>query len=328
MLLPAAFPVAFTMLVVGMICWGSWTNAYKLAHDWRLEFFHLDYSLGLFLIVILASATVGTYFSPPSFGENLLRADHSSWLWAAGGGVLVNVGNLMLMVGISRVGMAVAFPISVGLSLVFGTFLTYQITPKGDPLLLALSVGLIFCGVLTNSFAYRYRATDKLTTHRLKSGLGICIASGILFTCSGPMLARAMSSPSPLAPYGACVLYSLGSLIVSGPLLLHFLHHPIEGMPISLADYFTSSFRNHAAGLLGGVVWGAGMLFTVLPAGMVGMPIALTIGQADSLVAALWGIFVWHEFQNSPPRARILLTVMFILYLGGLCTLGLSYQKT
>lgn len=328
MLLPTAFPVAFTMLVVGMICWGSWTNAYRIAREWRLELFHLDYSLGLFLIAMLASATLGTFFSPPSFGENLRRADHSSWLWAAGGGVLVNVGNLMLMVGINRVGMAVAFPVSVGLSLVFGTLLAYRITPKGDPFLLALSVGLIFCGILTNSLAYHYRATDNLTTQRLKSGLGICIVSGILFTCSGPMLARAMASPSPLAPYGACALYSFGSLIVSGPLLLYLMHYAIEGKPISLADYFTRSFRNHAAGLLGGVVWGAGMLFTFLPAGVVGMPIALTIGQADSLVAALWGIFVWHEFQNSPPRARILLALMFIFFLGGLCTLGLSYQRT
>jgi glucose uptake protein len=328
MLLPDAFPVAFAMLLVGMICFGSWTNAYKIAQNWRLELFHLDYSFGVFLVAVLAAATVGTYFSPPSFGKNFLNADHSSWFWAAGGGVLVNAGNLMLMVGINRVGIAVAFPISVGLALVIGTYLSYLITPKGDPLLLGVSVVLIFCGVLTNSFAYRCRAAENFTSRRSKTGLGICVVSGILFTCSGPMLAKALSSPRHLAPYGACVLYAFGSLIVSGPLLLYFMHHPIEGEPLSLTDYLNGSFRNHAAGLLGGAIWGGGMLLTFLPAGVVGIAIALAVGQADSLVAALWGIFVWREFQNSPTRVRILLTIMFVLYIGGLFTIILCYRRT
>lgn len=326
MLLPNSFPVAFAMLLVGMIFWGSWTNTYRIAKNWPLELFHLDYSLGIFLVALSAAVTAGTYFSPPSFGQNLLHADPSSWVWAAGGGLLVNAGNLTLMVGINRVGMAVAFPISVGLSLAFGTFLSYLITPKGNPLLLGLSVALIFSGVLTNSLAYRCRTKDDLTTRRPKSGLGICVVSGILFTFSGPMVAKAISSPKPLAPYGACVLYASGSLIISGPLLLFFVHHPIEGKPFSLADYFRGSLRNHAAGWLGGALWGGGMLFTFLPAGEVGMAIALTVGQADPLVASLWGIFLWHEFRDSPRRARILLTAMFLLYIGGLYTIGQCYQ--
>jgi drug/metabolite transporter (DMT)-like permease len=214
MLLPHSFPTAFMLLIVGMIFWGSWTNSYRITRNWRLEPYHFDCSIGLFLVAVLAVLTTGTYFSPPRFSENFLTADRSAWLWTVGAGVFVNAGNLLLVVGIKRVGMTVAYPVSVGLSLFLGTFLSYLVIPKGDPLWLGWGVALIFSGVVTTSLAYRYRAKEKHLTRRSMSGLGICVISGILFTCVGPMVAKSLSSPRPLAPYGVCFLYALGSILL------------------------------------------------------------------------------------------------------------------
>jgi glucose uptake protein len=326
MLLPHRFPVALAMMVAGMLCWGSWTNAHRIAHKWRVELFHWDYSFGIVLICLSAAATAGTFFGSPTFGENLLGADRTALLWAAAGGVCLNAGSLTLMVGISRVGMAVAFPIAVGLALVMGTLLSYMITPKGDPRLLGLGVALCLAAVLTNSIAYRYRTAEDKAGRGSMSALGICVVAGIFFTCSGPMVAKALASPKPLAPYGACVMFALGSLITAVPLLRYFMRRPIEGPPVTMTDYFAGSLRNHAAGLLGGCIWGGGMLFTFVAAGTAGMAIALAIGQANPLVAALWGVFVWKEFQGAPPRARSLLALMFALYIGGLISISLSYN--
>ena len=158
--------------------------------------------------------TPGTYFLPHGFSENFLNSDHSAWLWTVGAGAFVSVGNLMLVAGISKVGMAVAFPVAVGLSLVLGTFLSYWVIPKRDPFWLGLGVALIFSGALTTSLAYRYRTRERHLTRRSIGGLGICVISGLLFTCAGPMVAKLLTSPRPLAPYGVCFIYGLRSILL------------------------------------------------------------------------------------------------------------------
>jgi glucose uptake protein len=215
----------------------------------------------------------------------------------------------------------------VGISLILGTFLSYWVMPRGDPCLLALGVTLIFAGVLTNSYAHHCRAGQATTLNRSMSGLGISIASGLLFTCGAPMVAKALASRRPLEPYGICVLFALGSLVAAALLLWGLQRFPMEGERIAYAGYLQGSVRNHAAGLLGGALWGGGMLLTFVPAAIVGMAISSAVGQADPLVAALWGIFVWHEFQGAPVRSQIALAVMFALFLAGLFAIGFCYRS-
>lgn len=38
-----------------------------------------------------------------------------------------------------------------------------------------------------------------------------------------------------------------------------------------------------------------------------GIALAYAIGPTNPLVAALWGVFVWHEFKGAPRRANVLL---------------------
>jgi glucose uptake protein len=326
MISDSSFPIAFGMLMCGMICWGSWPSAEKITRNWRTEFFHLDFSLGLFLASLLAIGIYKQSDPGAAFLKGLLEADRSAWLWALGGGAFMNAGNLALLAGIRRVGIAVAFPISVGLSIVVGTLLTYLVNPKGNLLFLGAGVVLIFLAVITNSVAYGYRKTDGSNKHRSINDLAICVVSGTLFMCSGPMFAKAISSTKPLDPNGTCILYALGSLIIAGPLLIYLTRHPIEERPFSFIAYLHGSTRNHLAGLIGGGIWGAGMLLVFLPANIVGPALALAVGQADPLVAALWGVLIWGEFRGAPASARALLASMFILYVAGLACLGFSYR--
>lgn len=323
MLLPETFAAALAMMLGSMICWGSWTNFSRLARRWRVEFFHHDWAWGMFLAAAAAALTGGLFFGRPNSLDNLRAAGGDAMAWAVAGGACLNVGNFLLVAGIARVGMTVAFPVAVGLSLVLSTVLSYVVHPLGDPLLLAAGVALVFGAVLTNALAYRSAGAGKPGG---AGGLAMCVAAGILFGMCGPMVAKALNAARPLAPYGAGVLYSLGSLAATLPLLAWLWRRPIGGTPLSISDYRAGTLREHVAGLAGGAVWGAGMVLNFLAAGMAGMAVSGAIGQANPLVAAAWGIFVWREFRGATPRTIALLALMIALYSAGLLLLALSFR--
>ena len=307
MLEAASFPVALAMMLGAMVCWGSWTNTYRLARAWPVGFFHADYALGVFLAGALAGA--GSL-------DNLRAAGSDAWFYALSGGAALNIGNYLLMAAIPRVGMTVAFPVSVGFALVVSTVLSYLVTPLGDPLLLSGGVALVFCAVLTNSLVYRSAGAKSAGSGR--GGLAMCFAAGVLFSICGPLVAKALAAPRPLRPAAAALLYGSGGLVAAVPLILFLVPRPLE--------YFRGSHRNHAAGVAGGAIWGAGMVMAFLAAGLVGMAISGAIGQANPLVAAAWGIFVWHEFRGARRRTHLLLALMIALYASGLALLALSFQ--
>lgn len=324
MFLPESFAVALFMMILGMVFWGSWPNTYKLTRNWRFELFYWDYALGIFLTSILVALTLGTLFGTPTFRQSFLAADRSAWLYALLAGVVWNCGNILLVAGVALVGMAVAFPVAIGLALVLGVIGSYLVMPRGNPVLLFVGVAWVFLAVILNSLAYRSAAASRPTVSR--AGLWVCFLAGVLFSGFGPLVGKALSSPNPLGPYGITFLFTLGALISTGPVMVYFMRHPVEGPPLARADYQQGTAGQHAAGLLGGFIWGLGTTLTFTAASMVGIALAYAIGQANPLVAALWGVFVWREFRGAPTKSRILLAVMFVLYLAGLIFLASSFE--
>jgi glucose uptake protein len=61
---------------------------------------------------------------------------------------------------------------------------------------------------------------------------------------------------------------------------------------VSFAGFFSGPASGHALGLLGGVVWGVGMVSNLVAANFAGVAISYAIGQSAPMVAALWGVFV------------------------------------
>jgi len=324
MFLPGSYTAALVMMLFGMFCWGSWPNTYKLTRGWRFELFYWDYAAGIFLTSLLVALTLGTLFGQQTFLKNLLVADRDALLYACVAGALWNIGNVLLVAGVASVGLAVAFPVSIGMALVVGVIGSYLVAPRGNPALLFAGVALVCSAVIINSLAHRSAAAAKPEVS--KSGLWVCFASGVFFSGFGPLLAKALTSPKPLAPYGANVLFTFGALVTTVPVMSYFMRHPFSGEPVSLADYRRGTSGEHAAGLLGGFVWGLGTTFTFVPMTMVGTALAYAIGQSNPLVAALWGVFIWHEFRGAPRRSKGLLAAMFVLYVAGLLCLTTSFQ--
>ena len=325
MYLPGSYVVALSLMLAGMFFWGAWPNTYKLTRNWRFELFYWDYVFGIFLTSIIVGLTLGTCFGAQTFLRNILTADRNALLYATAAGALWNIGNILLVTGVALVGLAVAFPLSIGLALVVGVVGSYLVMPKGDPVLLFLGVAMVFAAVIFNSLAYSTRSSATKTVS--KNGLVACVLAGVLFSGFGPLVGKALSASNPLGPYGVAFFFTFGALLTTLPVMTYFMRHPVEGAPLCWKDYRQGSSKEHIAGLLGGFFWGLGTTFTFVPAGMVGIALAYAIGQANPLIAALFGVFVWREFQGASRRAHVLLGFMFVLYLGGLLTLASSFRS-
>jgi glucose uptake protein len=100
---------------------------------------------------------------------------------------------------------------------------------------------------------------------------------------------------------------------------------PFTGEPVPFRDYFKKSTpKLHMIGLLGGAIWGVGSLFNFIAAGKAGYAISYGLGQGATLIAALWGVFIWKEFKNAKKKTNLLLAIMFILYVIGLYLIIIS----
>jgi len=71
------------------------------------------------------------------------------------------VTNLLLVAAIEIVGMAVAFPVGIGLALIVGALSSYVVDPQGSPLLLFGGIALVTIAIICDSLAYRARETDR-----------------------------------------------------------------------------------------------------------------------------------------------------------------------
>ena len=178
MFVPNAFPIALLMMVTSMICWGSWANTYKLTKGYRFELFYWDYAIGIFLISLVLALTLGSMGSTPEgFLLNVRLADPSNVAYAMVGGVIFNVANLLLVAGIELVGLAVAFPVAIGIALVVGVVLSYAVQQTGDPWLLGLGVLLAIVAVIMDGQAYARMSAQRQVVPR--KGIMVCVVSGL-----------------------------------------------------------------------------------------------------------------------------------------------------
>jgi glucose uptake protein len=328
MWLPSEYGTAFLMLVCSMICWGSWANALKLMKGCRFELFYWDYVAGATAISVLLALTLGSLGSSGlPFLEDFESAALASIGYAFAGGVVFNAANILLTGAIEVAGLAVAFPLGVGISIVIGVILNYLITAKNDPVLLFGGVALLIGGIVMDALAYRNHARQD-ADKRPRTGIILCVISGIGLGLFYPLVAKSLSVPKHLGPYAIGVTFMLG--MFSSNLILNTLamRRPITGQPpLPLKAYFQASSRWHLLGfVVGWVVWGLGTVlnFVVSGTGIVGPATSFAMGNGATMVSAVWGVFVWGEFQGATGKVNRLLALMFILFLAGLSSIALS----
>ncbi len=315
MFTPDSLGIALAMMITSAICWGSWANTFKGVKNYRFELFYWDYAVGIFLVSLILALTMGsTGHDASSFLNNVRAADRSAILYAIVGGALFNLANLLLVAAIDMAGMAVAFPISIGIALVVGVVLSYALQPKGNAGLLAAGVACALLAVILDGKAYGSRAAAGGGQTLSRKSLIVCVVSGILMGLWAPFMTKAMTQGNPLGPYSGAVFLTLGALLSCFIWNLYFMKHPLVGEPVSFGGLFRGPAAGHMLGILGGFIWGIGTVFNLVAASYTGVAISYAIGQSAPMVAALWGIFAWKEFAGAAPRAKLYLALMFVFY--------------
>jgi glucose uptake protein len=324
MFLPHAFGTALAMTIVSTLCWGSWANTYKLTRGYRFELFYWDYAIGIVLISLFWALTLGsTGSSGAAFLDNVSSADRGNILAALIGGCIFNVANLLLVAGIEMAGLSIAFPLAIGIALIVGVVLSYAIEPRGNPAFLGAGVALALVAVFFDGKAYG--ALSRGGTAVSRKSIIVCIVSGLLMGSFAPFVTHALTSGHALGPYSIAVFFTLGAFASCFVVNLYFMRRPLVGEPVDFTGFASAGTTNHLLGVLGGFIWGTGTVFNFVAASFVGVAISYAIGQAAPMVAALWGVFVWREFEGAPPRARMYIALMFLCYIAALVVLASAY---
>jgi glucose uptake protein len=323
-----SYALAVVFCVLTMLCWGSWATTRKLARpDWRFELFYWDYSLGVVLITLALGLTLGSSGREGrAFLPDLAQASSASLVSALLGGAVFNLANLLLVAAIEIAGMAVAFPVGIGLALIIGVVVNYVAAPVGNVVLLTAGVFLVILAIVLDALAYRRLAGGSPigATKRSNLGLQLSVACGVFMGLFYRFVAAAMYADSTqptsgkMGSYAAVFVFAVGILLSSFVWNTIAMKKPLLGGPVGFRDYLAGGLGTHLTGVLGGVIWGAGMSLNLIASGRAGYAISYGLGQGATMIAALWGVFIWKEFRAAPAGTSTLLAAMFGSFIGGL----------
>jgi glucose uptake protein len=336
MILPQTHAAVLFLMILSLLCWGSWANSYKLAGKWRYEIYYFDFALGVVVAAFLYAWTVGNLgYDGFTFGDDLMHAGRRQWLYGAAAGVVFNLGNMILMAAVSVAGMAVAFPVGIGMAIIVGTGLAFAGGRSGSPALLFVGCLLIAAAAAAAALAHRFHAVlshEKLaragkaaSTRRPSSIKGIVLAlvSGLIMGSFFPLVEKAREGDLGFGPYAIAVVFAVGVFLSTLVFNVFLMNLPVEGEPLEIPEIFRSTAKQHLLGLAGGVVWCTGMVAslaaTSAPAeAHVGAVEGSLLAQGFPLIAALWGILVWRELKGADLRVKVLAVFMFLLFVCGL----------
>jgi glucose uptake protein len=347
MIIPETYTSALLLIILSMVCWGSWANSFKLAGKWRFELFYYDYSLGVLIAAIVAAYTFGSMGNELSFSDNLLIAMKRNMAWAVAGGVVFNLANMLLVAAISVAGLAVAFPVGIGLALVVGVIWNYFLNPQGNPFLLGGGVILVVGAIVVDALAYAAHARSARTRSAAggkgkpqssggAKGILLSLVSGLLMGSFYPLVEMGKGAgiaSAGLGPYAVAFLFALGVFFSTFIFNLYFLNLPVQGEPLSMLSYFQGTLKQHALGIIGGMIWCTGAVANFVAASapnsvQVGPAVSYAVGQGATMVSALWGLLVWREFAGATGKTKVLLALMLILFMAGLIAVAVAPRYT
>jgi glucose uptake protein len=337
MTLPQTYIATLVLTILTMLCWGSWANTFKLAGNWRFELFYFDYSIGVLLAALFAAFTFGTLGSDGfQFMDDLMQTGKRNILFGFLGGVVFNLANMLLVAAISVAGMAVAYPVGIGLALVIGVVWTYVIKPQGNPVLLFGGAAIILLAIVMDAFAYKAHTAARLE-HQAKAGLlktsapkvslkGVILSlvSGVLMGSFYPLVEMGKGWGVGMGPYAIGFVFALGIFASTFVFNLFFMNLPVQGEPVEVLEYIREgTWKQHLLGIAGGVIWYAGGLANFVaasaePQAKVGPAVSYALGQGAVMISVLWGLLVWKEFSGADFRVKNLLYVMMALFIFGL----------
>ncbi len=175
--------------------------------------YYWDYSIGVFFFPCLRFHPGQPWEGGRSFTSDLSQAEFKNLVYAFLAGTIFNLSNVLLVTVIDIAGMAIAFPIGVGLALVLGVISGYLTKPSAIQDTLQRT-GLYRVGYCTRRTRLQ---PDPFSTEKNPSARGIVLSvlTGVFMGFFYPLLVSSISptldstrATGKLTPYTAIVLFS------------------------------------------------------------------------------------------------------------------------
>lgn len=336
MIIPGSSTAVLAILILGMLAWGFWANTLKATgNKWRFELFCFDFAIGAVIAATLLALTLGSLgFDGFSFWDELSLAGKRQDFFALVAGMIFNLGNMLLLGAISVAGMAIAFPAGMGFALIIAGFLNYAMNPGGKPAFLFGGVVVVLAAIVLDAMAFKGMAKaqrdariepgkkPKRTRVSLK-GIFLSIAGGVFLGAFTPFVQMARSGENGLGPYSLGFFFAVGIAFSTFVFNLFFMNLPVQGEPVEIGTYFQSKLKPHLLGILGGILWYGGMLAPLVAnraegKARVQAPLAYGLTEAAMVVAALCGLFIWHEMDGADGSVKSRFGLALVLLIAGI----------
>lgn len=347
MILPSTTLASVFLLLLALLCWGSWANFQRLAVKRRFELFYYDFAVGIAVGVAIAALILGSANSQElSMSDNMMLAAYRKIGYALLAGAVVNLANMLLAGAVSVSGMAVAFPLSFGIGLLVTSVVNFIENPReANALLLFAGLFLVLAALIVDTFAYRSHLDDLVTrikgvpqldprtrlpvkTPLATRGIVISAVSGIVYGFFFPVVDASRSGDNGVGPYGAAALIGAGALVSTlfyGPFFINF---PVHGAPIHVLDYFKGTRKQHFWGIFGGLLWATGLVAALVENAAPGAPtlsaFATVFLFGAPIAGVLWGSLAWSEFKGATMGVKMMLLGTLVVYAAGLAMVSLA----
>lgn len=330
MMIVHSYAIAVALCVLTMMCWGSHANTLKMEpRSYAFPLYYWDQAIGYLLLPLLAGLTFGSFgHEGRTLLEDLVQGSASSYEWAILGGFVFNLANILFMAAVAIAGLAVTFPIGIGIALVEGVVINYIAQPKGNPLLIFTGVALIVLAIVLDALAYRNQQNEESEPGALVKGISLATTGGILMGLFYYLVQRSLSvnythlDPGRFGPYAAVLVFAAGSLVSNLIFNSYFMSHPFKGPKVRYSDYLSKgTLKYHLIGVWGGLINCTGTTSNFIASKTASPAIAYGLGQGGTMIAAIWGVFIWKEFKGASRGTLAMIAAMFVFFLAGLVML-------
>ena len=325
-----SYPLAVALCILTMMCWGSHANTLKMEpKSYAFPFYYWDQAIGYLLLPLLVGLTFGSFgLAGRPLIDDLAQGSASSFAWAILGGWVFNLANILFTAAIAIAGMSVAFPIGIGIALVEGVVINFVAEPRANPLLVFAGVTLIAVAIVLDALAYRSHQDRSQQSSDLGRGIALAVTGGVLMGLFYYLVQNSISSsftrlePGKFGPYSAVLVFSAGSFVSNFVFNSYLMAHPLRGGKATYREYLTrGTLKYHLIGILGGLINGTGTTTNFIASKAASPAVAYGLGQGGTMIAAIWGVFIWREFKGATRSTTVKIALMFICFLAGLVLL-------
>ncbi len=342
MILPGSQLFNLILLALGMLCLGTWFNTFKMTTKWRFELYAVDLAVGAVIASVLIGLTFGTFgWDGFALTDDLRIAAKQKDALAMLGGAVFNLGNMLMLGGLSIAGVTAAYMIGVSLMVTSGIVIMHFSTPSGNRSMLVVGALLLVVAAVLTGVASRIHSLERLVIQmregKTKSTRKVVSIKGIVLTFLGglvasgffPLVNAARDGESGVGPYALGIFFAIGIAISTFVYGLFFMNLPVQGDPLELTAYFKGKAKSHWLGIGGGILFYFGLisLLIVARAEDKNMPALFAIRAlmlTAALIGTLWGLLKWKDFANAGGKVRTILLIALFVFVVGMAGLSAS----